>query len=64
MYVCSECGYPALHAIDHCDNPACFANPTVPEKQKEAWRVAAAKRAADEAERARIRAIHRRMAGV
>lgn len=26
VFVCSECTYPS-RAADHCDNPACLANP-------------------------------------
>jgi hypothetical protein len=56
-YVCEVCNYPAHYATDACDNPACMANPSVPEEIKARRRAEQAKRKADEAERARLRAL-------
>lgn len=59
-FVCPTCTYPS-HLPDRCDNPGCEANPGVSETQKAEWRAARLKRAAEEAERERIREIRRRM---
>lgn len=61
MTTCNTCGYPPRHGPE-CDNPACVANPCVSDAQKARWQAEAARRAADEAERRRIRDIRRRMA--
>jgi hypothetical protein len=60
QFVCTMCTYPS-HLQDACDNPGCEANPRVSETQKVAWRAERERRAAQEAERARIRAIRARM---
>ena len=43
---CPACGYP--HKREACENPACDANPDIPEATKAARREAAAKRQAQE----------------
>jgi hypothetical protein len=58
-FICTTCQYPSRD--DACDNPGCVANPGVSEMQKAGWRLVAEKRAAEEAERERIRAIRGRM---
>lgn len=55
---CPTCRYP--HKGDHCSNPGCEANPSVSESTKKGWRADREKRAADEAERNRIRDIRSR----
>jgi len=60
LICCPTCGYPH-DAETACTNPGCYANPSVPQVQKEAWREAAARRAAEEAERAHLRSIRFRM---
>lgn len=57
-FVCGVCTYPARNDA-HCDNPGCEANPSVTQKQKDAWRAERDKRAAEEAERQRLRKIRR-----
>lgn len=59
MFVCQVCTYPARSG-DCCDNPGCEANPRVNQAQKDAWRAERDKRAAEEAERERVRQIRRR----
>jgi hypothetical protein len=55
MHVCPECTYAARG--EACGNPACPANPQVPEAQRQQWRQQAARRAAEQAERARLNAL-------
>ena len=58
--VCEVCTYPSSKP-DCCDNPGCEANPSVSAAQKAAWKAEWDRRAAEEAERERIRRIRRRM---
>lgn len=58
-FVCDVCTYPSNRAC--CDNPGCEANPSVSAAQKAAWKAERDRRAAQEAERERIRQIRRRI---
>lgn len=60
LTTCPTCSY--AHEGDSCTNPACFANPSVTDAQKQRWTEERERREADEAERERIRQIRRRMA--
>lgn len=60
-FVCDVCTYPAFQRTDACDNPACVANPSVSESQKNRWRAEREKYEAEEAERDRVRKIRNRM---
>lgn len=56
MKTCASCSYP--FPADHCDNPTCFANPTLSPETKAALQAAHEKREAERIERekfARIR---------
>jgi len=55
---CPTCGYP--HKGDACDNPACDANPAIPEEHKARRREAAAARSAQEAQWAKDRDLRNR----
>lgn len=59
-FVCAVCCYPANNETQ-CSNPGCIGNPSVTQKQKDAWKTEIDKRNAEEAERERIRGIRRRM---
>lgn len=61
QFVCEVCTYPSFRRHDACDNPACFANPSVSQRQKDKWRAERDKRDAEESERKRLRNIRRRM---
>ncbi len=61
METCNQCGYPPRAAGDACDNPACFANPNVSERQKAAWRESNRRIKEDQQERQRIADIRKRM---
>lgn len=56
---CTSCGHP--HKPEACDNPACYANPSISEERKAVWRAETKRRDVEEAERERIRKIRRRM---
>ena len=43
-YLCPSCNYPAISAADHCDNPACLANPAITVAQSERIKADTAKR--------------------
>lgn len=58
-FVCRECTYPS-RLPDVCDNPRCFANPTISQATKEVWRAEHERRQTEEAERERFRQIRRR----
>lgn len=58
-FVCEACWYPS-RLLDACDNPGCEANPSVSQRQKDAWKADRDRRAAEEAERERVRRIRRR----
>jgi hypothetical protein len=62
QFVCETCCYPSRLSTA-CDNPGCYANPCVSDRQRAAWRAEAERRAAEEAERERIRQIRRRAMG-
>ena len=49
LYICTECTYPSRLA-DACDNPACFANPSLSEAHKDGVRAAAEAAARSRAE--------------
>jgi hypothetical protein len=51
QFVCDTCTYPSLKA-DHCDSPACLANPTLSEPHKARLRAAEDKLRAEAQERA------------
>lgn len=55
---CPCCSYAFLG--EHCDNPACKANPTVSREHIARLEAREAQRREDEAERQRIAAIRRR----
>ena len=57
LTICEACSYPYRLCEGSCTNPACDANPRVPEQVKEQRRAARAKRQAEEAARQRIRDI-------
>ena len=59
QFVCEICTYPALRG-DACDNPACPANPSVSQHQKDRWEAEVDRRRAECAERERLRGIRRR----
>jgi len=58
---CSVCGYPFRGMV--CDNPACDANPSVPEEAKAKRRADYERKVAEEAERERWRVLKRRAGG-
>lgn len=50
QFVCTACSYPSRNeTVQHCDNPACLANPTLSEAHKQSLRDMAAKYAAQQA---------------
>lgn len=61
VFVCQVCTYPFSEGV--CRNPGCEANPDVSQAQKDCWRAERDKRAAEEAERERIRRIRRKSWG-
>lgn len=61
QFVCETCTYPFPEGV--CRNPTCEANPSVTQAQKDAWKAARDKAAADEAERERWRQVRRRAMG-
>lgn len=60
QFVCEVCTYPDRSGTC-CDNPGCEANPSVSAEQKTRWKAERDKRAAEDAERERIRRIRRRL---
>ena len=56
--VCPDCQYP--HSGVFCNNPGCYANPSILESIKVQWRDADDKRAAEQAKYAKIRRLSQR----
>lgn len=50
MFVCTECTYASR--VDHCDNPACLANPSISEEHKQRLRDETTRREAWQAKQA------------
>lgn len=57
VFICAACAYPFPEGV--CRNPGCEANPDVTQTQKDRWRAERDRRAAEEAERIRMRRIRR-----
>lgn len=52
---CPICGYPCFPGV--CDNPACYANPSIPEPTKERWKKERAERENAKAELDKVRRL-------